>query len=302
MKTLRTCAVLFLAPILLGAAPAATDDDVRVLSYNILADHWGPGWEQRREAVNRFLQEGDFDIMALQEVTERQVSDIATSHPGFDYIVGERSDGHRGDQPWYEFNPIFFDADHFRLIDHSSFWVSETPWRAGSILPGTKDHARVLTWARLEDRQTGKRVLVANVHIHGLRGADEVRIILDQLASQHRGEPLLLLGDFNFTPGSPGYLEVDRLMPTLRDAAAETGRSEGGTLIGPDGSTLDGTPSGAKPREVGNGSRIDYIFVCGFRRLTDYRVTPLLINNGPLFASDHHPVSTIVGQAGSCRS
>lgn len=296
--------LVLLAAILmaLSCAPASARDEapVRVASYNILADRYGPGWAQRRDAVNGFLAEGAFDIVAIQEATEHQIGDLAIAQPKLAYIVGERSDGHRGDQGWYEFNPIFYRADRFALLDHSSFWASETPSIPGSLLPETKKHGRVITWARLEDRRNGKRLLVVSVHIHGMRGSEEVAIILDQLARHHAGEPILLLGDFNFEPGSPGYRQLVT-SGRFKDGGGEAPSGETSTLIGPDGFTLDGAPGGAKTRKVGQSKRLDYVFACGFDDIRHYRRSLVrLAVPGPFFASDHHAISAELAIGDRC--
>lgn len=278
-----------------------------MVTYNILADHIGNGWGVRRTAVAQFLANPDFDIIALQEVTEAQMADLALALPHHAYIVGERSDGHRGDQGWYEFNPILFARDRYELIDHSSFWVSETPGIAGSILPGTKAHARVLTWVRLRERATGRTFMVASVHIHGQlssqgREADEVQIILSGLAQANAGEPLLLLGDFNFLEASPGYKALVGGPSALADLAPDTERQVS-TVIGPDGITLDGGSPKPRERMAGDPKRIDYIFACGATLAYDFDVPQITIKETKYFASDHHPVtaSLSLDQAGCTR-
>lgn len=272
---------------------------VRVVTYNILADHIGNGWPRRRAAVIGYLDNPAFDIIALQEVTERQIADLAQAMPHLGYVVGERSDGHRGDQGWYEFNPILFNKNRFERVDHSSFWVSETPGIAGSILPGTKDHARVLTWARLRDRDSGRMLIVASVHIHGNlaagqgRDAHEATLLLEQLRKTHHGEPILLLGDFNFAEGSPGYSILSDDRNGFVDLAPADKRKTS-TVIGPNGVTLDGGRSGPRPRTAGSAKRIDYIFACGATLMGPFTTERVRIPDTKYDASDHNPVSAAI--------
>ena len=263
---------------------------IALASYNILADRYGNGWVVRRASVNRFVAETSPDILALQEATQNQLADVIRANPKYSAWAGERSDGMRGDQPWYEYNPILFDPHRFELVLASSFWVSGNPDVPGSILAGTKKHGRVLTWVQLKDRLTGTIILVANIHVHGLRGSDEVEIVEQQLSKVQHVGPVVFLGDFNAEPAGKAYAWMTNAPSLFRDAASGFASENLGTLIGPNGATVDGGKDGAKIRNVTEVSRIDYVFTCGFPRPTSYDVVSNQIGTANLHASDHLPV------------
>lgn len=296
---LLSCAV---SPALLEAN--LSGEPVRIGSYNIFADFAGDSWSRRRDKVLTFARTSEFDILALQEVTEVQLKDLATELPGLTYIAGARSDGHRDDQGWYEFNPIFFAPDRYVLLDWSSFWVSETPFVPGSILPGTKQHARVLTWAKLHERSTERDILVVNVHIHGLRAKREIEIISSEIARLDHQGPIVLLGDFNMTPDEEAY----RMLLTggfgfnFSDAFTISETVSGpldSTVIGPDGATYERDGHMRMIRDV---KRIDYIFICGARSVAGFETQTNRLNAAPLiYASDHYAIAAQADLSGNCK-
>jgi endonuclease/exonuclease/phosphatase family metal-dependent hydrolase len=292
----RLCAVALLAitwPAI--PQPIKPSGAIVLASYNILADKSVEAWKHRSPTINQFLASQSPDIVALQEVTEHQMGDIARANPKFSYFVGERSDGTRGDQGWYEYNPILFDRDRFELVMASSFWVSETPTVPGSILARTKKHARVFTWAQLRDRVSGALVLVGNVHIHGLRGDDEIKIIMDQISNLNFRGSVVILGDFNATSDGNAYAWISQHGKWFSDAASGSQDENASTLIGPEGVTIEGAGASTRLRAVKDARRIDYIFTCGFSRRITYHVVDNRVENSLIFASDHKPILAAFG-------
>ena len=284
------------------AEPVSPAPPIRIGAYNIYTDFTGDNWEKRKQGVFEFVEQAELDILALQEVTEVQIADLARRLPHYHYVLGARSDGHRGDQSWYEFNPIFYAPDRYRLEDWSSFWVSQTPAAPGSILPRTKTHARVLTWAKLTDLKTDRPILVANVHIHGLRAKEEVNIILDELARFHDGAPIILLGDFNMTRDADAYAALVSRDPSPHfidagAAAIEIIGPTNTTVIGPDGATYD---NGGRMREISDVKVIDYIFLCGAATVRRFEAHPNRLDRPNVYASDHFALTSEVSLAGSC--
>jgi hypothetical protein len=52
--------------------------------------------------------------------------------------------------------PILYDTRRLRLVDSGTWWLSETPTRAGSK-GWDASSPRIVTWAMLEDRVAGER-------------------------------------------------------------------------------------------------------------------------------------------------
>ncbi len=281
-----------------AAAPAkqvatTIDSAIRLLSYNVRVENNPEAWERRRATVANVLNSAPFDIVAMQEASELMLTDYQAALPDSYYVVGERSDGHRGNQSWYEFNPIFFNAARFEKLDAGSIWVGENPARPGDTLDDSKPHGRVFTWAILRDRATGKRIAVGNVHIHGAQAERAVELLVDTLRDKADGAPILLLGDFNSTPDTAAYQRmVSAEGFNLRDAGQLAPGSV--TTIGAGQSVPEGQ-SGAKEGSV--GKRIDYVFTDKAFTASDYRLVDSVIEGGS-YASDHFPIAATVQLAG----
>jgi hypothetical protein len=106
----------------------------RVISFNILVDRDGHGWKDRGLTVAQMLESSGADVMGIQEASKLQIASLQEHLRHYFFFVGDRSDGHRNDQKWYEFMPIFYLKDRFHLLEKSSFWVSEDPARPGGRL------------------------------------------------------------------------------------------------------------------------------------------------------------------------
>ena len=210
--------------------------------------------------------------------------------PDFHYVVGERSDGHRGDQDWYEFVPIFYRPDRFALERAGSFWVGEDPDRPGDTLNDSKWHGRVFTWALLREHDSDARFAIGNVHIHGQQAERAVALIDERLRTMFDDAAIVLAGDFNVTPESAAY---DRLtgpgglgyVDAMHMAAERSGPEV--TVI----AAGEAVPSGADAMKTGGDARrIDYVFVKGPLAVARYAVKKDAIRPG-VFPSDHFPVA-----------
>jgi len=261
-----------------------------VLSYNIRVDFNGETWKERSRTIKDVLLDNANDLILIQEASEFMLGEYARMLPEHNYVVGERSDGHQGTQAWYEYLPIYYRRDRFLLLDSGSIWVSETPHVPGSTLINTKAHGRVFSWVLLRDRETGMNLSVGNVHIHGARSKDGARLVLEQLERVSDGATLLLGGDFNHEPGSPGYEYLTRHADTsLNDAfvIAKVRASSGSATTIAEG---DRVPSGANKYKYGGVERrIDYLMI---QKTVDvlHFDTPNSRISSNVFASDHLPV------------
>jgi endonuclease/exonuclease/phosphatase family metal-dependent hydrolase len=281
-------------------APAnAATVSINVTSYNIYIDYQGSGWAKRRAGFYDYLAKGNFDVAALQEATEVQLADLSASLPEYDYVVGNRSDGHRGDQRWYEFVPIFYKRDRFDQLAAGSFWVSQTPEKPGSIMPDTKFHGRAFTWVQLRDRKSGVTYLVGSVHIHGLQAVKEIAVIRQMLAKVKHNGPVILLGDYNMLPTSEGYRSLISKTGFVdaRAVAKETSGPSRTTVTGTEfAHDINGTKQTNKePVE----QHIDYIFTCGVKSVPKFETQPNQQSDGS-FTSDHFALSAQLVGARRC--
>ena len=262
---------------ILCLADAPEKDAFRVASFNIRTPVDKPpnAWTCRVDRVRALIQRHGFDLMGLQEATEKQIDDLLTD--GWAYVGAGRDDGKRGG----EASCIFYKKDRFDVRDSGTFWLSETP-----EVPGSKSWAagctRICTWARLADRKSGKVFVHFNTHLDHMSVAartNGIALILNRMPQIAQGMPALLTGDMNATPES----EPIRLaLYVLRDSSARSRTPHTGPVA-----TFNGFKFNKKPTAC-----IDYIFVStGIRVLTHATLDD---SEKELYPSDHFPVAADV--------
>ena len=122
MRRIILSITLCLVAIAIGA------QSLYVGSYNIRYDNKedvqkGNGWKRRCPVVCSQINFEHPDILGAQEVLKQQLDDLLQMLPDYDYIGVGREDGvHKG-----EHEAIFYDRQKIELLDHSDFWLSETP-------------------------------------------------------------------------------------------------------------------------------------------------------------------------------
>ena len=142
---------------------------------------------------------------------------------------------------------------------------------------------RIATWAKLQDRLTGKELFVMNTHLDHVGVAarrEGVKLLLDKIQELGGSHPVILTGDFNAEPESNVIRQVtDTTNPEhLTDA-----RTVADLVYGPNWTFHD---FGSIP--YGHRERIDYIFVKNGLEVLKYGI--LAETEGDAYLSDHAPV------------
>ena len=255
----------------------------------------GNGWAQRCPWMARLIYAHGFEIFGTQEGFKRQLEDLKTLLPNYDYIGLGREDGKEAG----EHSAIFYRTDLFKVIDHGDFWLSETPdrpslgWDAACI--------RICTWGHFKHIKSGQEFLFFSLHMDhvGKRARSEsTRLVMEKMNEFGDKLPAILVGDFNVDQNSDEYREI--VESGVFNDAYKAARFR----YAPNGTFNDFKPAGY------TSSRIDHIFlspsikVDKYAILTDtYRtrpkdqvdppVNPYSIRVLPYISrtpSDHYPV------------
>ena len=175
------------------------DYTLKVMSFNVQTENGtSVDFDLRAEMLRDLMDQLQPDSIGMQEVTTGWIYRMDTFSFNASYAgVGE------GRTPGGEASSIYYRKDKFDLVDHGTFWLSETPDVAGSYLEASL-YPRICTWAHLRDKVTGFEYIHINTHLDHLgnsKGGKElrtaqVRVILEYIQS-FPDVPMVMTGDFN---------------------------------------------------------------------------------------------------------
>ncbi|HUP49779.1 MAG TPA: endonuclease/exonuclease/phosphatase family protein [Thermoanaerobaculia bacterium] len=271
---------LSLALLLLLAACAttrpATDASLRVMTFNIRLDLASDGpnaWPHRKEAVASMIRFHRADLAGLQEALPHQLADLDTLLPQFGRFGAGRTAERSG-----EHCAVFYRKERFDVLQHDTFWLSETP-----AVPGSRGwdaaYERIVTWGKLRDRRTAREFFLFNTHLDhvGEQARREgTRLLMAKIDEIAGGAPVILTGDFNAIPGSEPYRIVTA--GGFRDAMHASRNPHHGP-----------TSTWNAFRAIEPGRRIDFVFVRGAAGVVEHAILSDTLDGGR-FPSDHLPV------------
>ena len=270
-------------PTLPAPANESGSPNVSFMSFNACNAGW-PGHHCadtieapdpfRGDLVVKIVGEYAPDVVGLQEGLGTR--DVITSGlsgyslvpiPSFESIPGE-SQGQDG----LYFEAMVYRSDRFTLLE-------STPYRVPNLVCGLLSSNRFVSWAYFEEKESGNRFNVYNLHFCPGGGSGNAenrkahaRYLVELIENLDNDDPVILLGDFNETPGSGGIniLEDAGFIHTYGVIEElSTGGTRGGALI-------------------------DYVFVSGWGLETCGvkvdRQEGYSEAHGDLPASDHWPV------------
>ncbi len=270
MKTFLIALIFFLIGI---TSPHYSQ--IKAMTFNIRYDNPDDGensWENRKAELVDMINSYHPDFLGLQEGLLHQLKYISSRLNGFSMIGVGRDGKNKG-----EFSALFYDTLSFKLIEGSTFWLSENEdtisigWDAA--------FKRICTYGLFADKKSGQKIWVFNTHYdHIGEKAREMssKLILRKINELNKENyPLILMGDFNTEPES---VPIKILKEELTDGLSISQEKFSDPI---------GTFNNFEENPTLK-SRIDYIFVknlevINYRHLSDRRK-----NN--LWPSDHLPV------------
>lgn len=253
--------------------------NIKVMSYNVKLDRQKEGkdsWTNRKPFFSKQIKFYEPDVLGVQEALPNQMQDLDSLLPNYSYVGVGRDDGKNEG----EFSAIFYKTKTLKVLESSTFWLSQTPDKVGMGWDAVCN--RICTYALFEVVGTAQKFWVFNTHFDhvGLEARTQsVGLILDKIkAINHQNYPVILSGDFNMTPDDEN---IEYLKTVLADAKAQAQ-----LCFGPQG-TYNGFRFDKPVTE-----RIDYIFVSPTVTVNKYAV---LSDSWNLqYPSDHLPVFVIL--------
>ena len=257
-----------------------SNQDHIILSYNIKYDDTMDkenNWSLRKKRLLNLLKDYNPSIIGIQEGLINQVNYIDTYLEKYKYIGAGRDDG----KTKGEFCAIYFDTTFYEVLEHSTFWLSETP----DLVSVGWDAAleRVCTYGLFVSIYSGEKFLVLNTHFDHIGTVARIKsseLILNKIKEINKNSlPVVLMGDFNSIPESEPIkiIEqdmIDGLRISLKNLQGPQGTFNGFDLSNP------------------ISKRIDYIFTKNFQVLYYRHIDDRLENNN--YISDHLPVMAVL--------
>ena len=260
-----------------SAQSAAAPGTLTVMTYNLRFASPKPpnAWPERRPLMSELIHQIAPDVFGTQEGIYSQLQDLAADLPAYQWIGMGRDGGSRG-----EFMAVFYRTARLEPVAFDHFWLSDTPEVMGSKTWGPR-LARMVTWVRFRDRQTGQEFVFVNTHFdHQVQEAREksAQMVRQRVAAFEPGLPVLLVGDFNAAAGKNKAYDMLTSDGFFADTWA-TARQRVNEDIG--------TFNGFKAVEKG-GARIDWILSRG--KVAVDRIEIVTFSRNGQFPSDHCPL------------
>lgn len=275
--------IIFVLLMILPGSGMLTAQPVRVMTFNIRLDVASDGvnaWNNRKDYVVSMMRFHKADVIGLQEAQRHQLDYLLQAMPEYGYIGVGRDDGKNAG----EFSAVLFRKQRFDTAATKTFWCSETPEKPGKGWDAA--YQRVCTYAKLQDKRTGKSFYFFNTHLDNegktarLEGAKLIKKTMHQVCGT---VPAVLTGDFNSYPDSEPYQAIvskeagkgGYLLSDSKQASATVHHGADGTFTGFD--------LQAKPLQP-----IDFIFVTKTVKVKSHGTLTDSFNG--LLPSDHYPV------------
>jgi endonuclease/exonuclease/phosphatase family metal-dependent hydrolase len=254
---------------------SAQSQSLEVMTYNIRYDTENDGvnaWSKRTHKVSDLIKKYNPDILGVLEALHNQIEYLTTSLDGYASVGVGRDDGKEKG----EYSAILFKKERFEVKSKGTFWLSETP-----DVPGSKSWdaaiTRVATWMKVLDKKLNREFLMVNTHFDHIgveSRKNSAKLIRERIIDMRDGLPVVLTGDFNFTPDQEPYR-----------ALTEAGDK---MLLDSAPSSHPGTSCGFEVNSI-KCNAIDYIFYTPELKANNYKV--ITDNDGKYYPSDHLPVS-----------
>lgn len=214
------------------------------------------------------------DILAFQEITENSRNYLMKLFPEYEFFGTLRSENYDGEGLYTAFR-----KDTFALMGGDIFWLSPTPYQAGSRFANQSINPRICVVTKLRNKATNEIFSVYNVHLDDLSDearreglTDVFRVIDENVKIWHT--PYILLGDFNAYPDSQ-TMQLACSRTDIFDSTKE----------------IQDTFHGFGRREP---EKIDYIFLPKVWQNRVTGVTAWTDTSNGIYLSDHYPVCVII--------
>jgi endonuclease/exonuclease/phosphatase family metal-dependent hydrolase len=178
---------------------------IKIVSFNLRCVWIGDGINSfifRAGMIYDKIMRETPDMIAFQEVTANHLDLLKRMLPEYVFCGQFRSQDYTGEGL---FTAIRKDA--WDVIAYEAFWISPTPYVAGSRFESQSNCPRICVVTQIRHKHTGKMLRLFNIHLDHV--SDTARIkgiqcVLEAMAAFNEKLPLpsFVLGDYNADPDS----------------------------------------------------------------------------------------------------
>jgi endonuclease/exonuclease/phosphatase family metal-dependent hydrolase len=251
---------------------------LKIISSNIRFANSGDGvhdWKLRKGMLQNIYQNFGPDILGTQEGRVVQIHELRDGLKGLSLVENHRT--------WIDermYPCLFINPETVFVEKSGDIWLSETPEVPGSV-SFESAFPRLCTWAKIELKQSGQKLLVVNTHLdHVLPKSrkEQIKVLIREI--QKLGDdPVIVMGDFNESPLTEiqkDLLEAFKLQDPWKEKGYPEETSHHGFL-----------------GEEASGDRIDWILVPKSFECESINLDKRSFENG-IFPSDHYPLLATV--------
>jgi len=246
-----------------------------VMTFNLRFDNKNDGanaWPLRRELVKQLVEKYNPHVLGTQEGLWSQLAYLKDNLSAYHIHTPNREF-----DPTCQYPTLFFHKEKFEVLEGGEFWLSLTPmvhrsknW--DSAFP------RMMSYAKIRMDGKGEPVWVSVTHLDHI-GTEaryqQAKIIADWI--KQRTAPIILMGDFNDSPGSP----VHRVLSSPETGLKDTWSVLGCTEETPDSMTHHGFTG------VPQKARMDWIMISPHFKVKKTDI--IKDNRDGRYPSDHFP-------------
>jgi len=248
------------------------------MSFNIRLDVASDGenrWDARKEKVAGLMNYYEADFIGAQEVQYHQLVFLKTRLINYSTVGVGRDDGREAG----EYSCIFYNAKKFKLLQQSTFWLSQTP---DSVSMGWDAVCnRVCNYVLFQSKKTNKMFWVFNTHFDHIgkkARLESAKLIIEKIRQLNtKNYPVIFSGDLNCKPEESSYQYINSVLQNTRDISRQPAYGPADTW---NGFAFDKKPEG----------RIDHIFVSKHKKINVQKFATITDSFEKKYPSDHFPI------------
>ena len=142
------------------------------------------------------------EVLAFQEASAKHIELLKRMLPEYTFCGQLRSKNYTGEGLYTAVR-----KDAVDVIGYETFWISPTPYVAGSRFENQSDCPRICVVSQIRHKETGKMLRLNNIHLDHISDAariEGIKCVMAKVKEFNAKLPLpsMIMGDYNALPDS----------------------------------------------------------------------------------------------------